>query len=114
MILGAIAISRAEVPESERQSWKEILRKESRRYGLDMDQLEAHLSGEIPRTARGKWQWWEFMVLAAAASLFIWLGRSAAIPAINFNVSWILVLSLLSILILAFCAFKLHRLTRFN
>ncbi len=114
MILGAIAISRAEAPASERQSWIEILRKESHRYGLDMDQLEAHLSGEIPHTARGKWQWWEYMVMAAAATIFIWLGFSAAIPAINFHVSWILILFFVSILILAFCAVKLHRLTRFN
>jgi drug/metabolite transporter (DMT)-like permease len=114
MILGAIAISRAEAPASERQSWNEILRNESRRYGLNLAQLEAHLSGDIPRTTRGKWQWWEFLVMAVAATLFIWLGLSASAPAVGFHVSWILILSFFSILILAFCALRLHRLTQFN
>jgi drug/metabolite transporter (DMT)-like permease len=114
MILGAIAIGRAEAPESERESWRRILEKESDRYGLDLNHLEAHLSGDVPRTPRGKWQWWEFLIMAIAASIFIWLGFAAAIPAIRINFLWMLLLSVLSAVVLVLCARKLHALTRFN
>jgi drug/metabolite transporter (DMT)-like permease len=49
MIAGAIAISRAEASASEQQAWRQAMRRESERYGLDPAALEASLRGEAPQ-----------------------------------------------------------------
>ena len=93
MIAGATAISFAEAPESEQSSGKEAVERECTRYGLDPVRVEATLRGHDPlakeRPGRRPWEW---LILAAALALFVWLGWGAQRPAIAMDPVWMGVL----------------------
>ena len=115
MIAGATAISFAEAPESEQSSGKEAVDRECTRYGLDPVRVEATLRGHDPlakeRPGRRPWEW---LILAAALALFVWLGWGAQRPAIAMNPVWMGVLISLTLVFLGVCGTLLWKRTRFS
>lgn len=75
MVGGAAVISFAEAPESEQASWKKAMERECHRYGLQPGRVAAILEGDDPVSrespARSRWEW---LVVAAALGIFVWLG----------------------------------------
>jgi drug/metabolite transporter (DMT)-like permease len=115
MILGAVAISMAEAPASEQESWMKAVRRECSRYGMNPERLAAILRGEDP-LAEGapRRRWWEFLVVAAAIGIFIWLGTLAGAHPIAIKGMWLAVLCAATVLLLIVGGVALWRRTRFS
>jgi drug/metabolite transporter (DMT)-like permease len=115
MIGGAVAISRAEAPASEQASWKVAMMRECDRYGLNPRRVESALAGEDPLDAetRGR-PWWEFVIIAAAIGIFIWLAIGAERQTLVMDPVWTVGLVLATLVVLAGCAVILWKRTRFS
>jgi drug/metabolite transporter (DMT)-like permease len=113
MIVGAVAISMAEAPESEQASWRAAMERECDRYGLDRERVALTVKGEDP-LATGKMQrrWWEFVVAAAAVGLFVWLAAGAEAQPIAASLPWMTVLIVAALAFLIVCGLFLWRRTR--
>jgi drug/metabolite transporter (DMT)-like permease len=115
MIAGAVAISFAEAPESEHESGQLAIDRECDRYGLDRARVTASVRGGDPLAdERRQRRWWEFLVVAAAVALFIWLASMSERPPIKMDVFWMAVLSLASLGFLIVCGYLLWKRTRFS
>ncbi|MGH7968057.1 MAG: EamA/RhaT family transporter, partial [Limisphaerales bacterium] len=114
MILGALAISFAEAPASERASWTRATQRECRRYNMDEASVVAAVQGEQTGTgARTKRHWWEAVVLLGAVGVFVVLARGAARQELSVNLPWMSILLLLSFALLVVAGVALWRRTRF-
>lgn len=115
MIAGAAAISFAEAPESEQKSWRQAMQRECDRYGLQPDRVAAALEGEdlLSKERPGR-SWWELIVIAAAAALFIWLAVGATRQAIAVNLFWMGLLIVATLVFLVVCGVMLWKRTRFS
>ncbi|MGQ9918612.1 MAG: GRP family sugar transporter, partial [Bryobacteraceae bacterium] len=115
MIAGAAAISVAAAPEAERKSWRQAMRRECDRYGLDEKAVEAALAGSDPlsETAPSR-QWWEFVVVAAAIGMFVWLGLHVERQPLEVDLFWLALLSAASVVALLAGGWMLWRRTRFS
>ena len=52
--------------------------------------------------------------MAAAVGIFVWLGKNAAIPALNMNYRWLTALVALLVATAAGCGWVLWKVTRFS
>jgi drug/metabolite transporter (DMT)-like permease len=115
MILGAVAISLAEAPESEQVSWRAAMRRECKRYGLDEERVAATAAGEDPlESERQPRRWWEMLIVIIALALFVWLAIGADMQAIAVNVPWMIILVVASLAFLIGCGLLLWKRTRFS
>jgi len=113
MILGAIAISSAVAGQGEQSSTDKVRRAECVRYNLDYDRVLAEYSGEGTghQEKRG---WWDYLIIALAVSVFVWLGKSAAVPPMAMNFYWLAVLTAVLVLALGACCWVLWKVTKFS
>jgi drug/metabolite transporter (DMT)-like permease len=115
MIAGATAISFAEAPESEQNSWKKAMQRECDRYGLNPVRIEAILHGDDPLARETPSRnWWELLVVAGAVGIFAWLAVGAERQPLAVNVPWMAVLSAASLVFLIVCGYLLWKRTRFS
>jgi drug/metabolite transporter (DMT)-like permease len=113
MILGVVAISFAEAPESERAAWKTATERECIRYDLDPQAIAAALRGEEPKD-KPRRRWWELLIAAAAVGVFAWLAAGARRQPIPVDLLWMAILLAASLAILLACGLMLWRRTRFS
>ncbi len=113
MIAGAALISFAEPPEAEHSSWRKAMERECSRYGLDSEQVAANMQGEETREQPAR-RWWEWMVLAAAIAIFVWLGSGVERHPVTINPIWMAVLVAASLVFLAASGVLLWKRTRFS
>jgi hypothetical protein len=115
MIGGAVAISFAEAPASERASWHAAMTRECTRYGLDAGRVAAAAAGDDPLSAgKAGRRWWEYLVAASAVGIFLWLASLAARPSLRFDAAWGAVLTFATVLCIVFGGVVLYRRTRFS
>jgi drug/metabolite transporter (DMT)-like permease len=115
MIAGAVAISLAEAPESEKASWRKAVSDECDRYGMDPGRVLAAAEGGDPLAKeQPKRGWWELLVVAAAIGLFIWLASVAERPTMAVNLVWMAALITATLVFLVVCGLMLWRRTRFS
>ena len=118
MILGALAVSTAIASERENVSTKQALERECSRYGLDSARVLAAYSGAEDRTAtRGEQDargWWDYVILAAAAGVFVYLGMNAQAPPLTMNAAWLWALGAVLVVSAAVCGSRLWKVTRFS
>ena len=113
MVLGALSISSAVAGQREHSSTSDAVLAECNRYKLDYDKVLAEFRGETE--AQGKSRgWWDYLIIAAAAGVFLWLGSQAAVPPISMNLYWLGLLSLILVVALVACAWALWRSTKFS
>jgi glucose uptake protein GlcU len=114
MITGALAVSTAVATEKEHASMREAMVRECARYDLDYDQVARSYSGRELPAVNTRRAWWDYLILASAVSIFVWLGLEAKVPALSMHYAWIVVLSLLLIVAAAGCTWALWRTTRLS
>jgi glucose uptake protein GlcU len=113
MILGALAISTAAAGADEMGNRDAALQRECDRYGLDYkDALKAQNGGDAEGSGRRRW--WDWAIVAAAVSLFVWLGADAVVPPLAMHWEWVAVLCVTLLATLAAGCWALWTRTRFN
>jgi len=113
MILGALAISTAAAGADEMGNRDAALQRECDRYGLDYDHaLNAQNGGRVQGS--GRRSWWDWAIVAAAVSLFVWLGADAVVPPLAMHWEWVAVLCVTLLATLAAGCWALWTRTRFN
>jgi drug/metabolite transporter (DMT)-like permease len=115
MIAGAVAISLAEAPPSEQESWRASEWRELQRYQLDPQALEAATPGDFsPAEHAPTRRWWDVLILAAALGVFLLLARGAQRPPMAINLSWAALLALAMLGFLVACGRALWKRTGFS
>ena len=115
MIAGAVAISLAEAPPSEQESWRASERREVQRYHLDRQAQEAATPGEATPAKHGPTRrWWDIAIAAAAVGIFLLLARGARRPPMAINLSWSALLALAMLSFLVACGRMLWQRTKFS
>jgi glucose uptake protein GlcU len=114
MILGALAISTAVASSREHLSRNEALERECDRYGLNYREVLQAQSGEEFGSRNERRRWWDFAIVIAATSLFVWLGVNAVVPPLAMNLRWLAGLSAILVLALVGGGWALWRQTRFS
>jgi hypothetical protein len=112
MILGALAIGTAVASAREITSNNEAVERECDRYGLDYNRTLAAQAGDEfggDETRR----WWDYVIVAAATGIFVWLGVRAVVPPLAMNLRWVAVLVAVLLASLAAGGWSLWRRTRF-
>ncbi len=113
MILGALAISTAVAGAREHQSRNLAIERECDRYGMDyLSVLAAQTGSEFDLGERRRW--WDYLIVAAAAGLFVWLGSAARRPAIRMDLHWLIALVVVLLASLLYAGAKLRRETGFS
>ncbi|MBS1840121.1 MAG: EamA family transporter [Acidobacteria bacterium] len=115
MILGVAAIALASASPKESAQWKAAALRESDRYGLSPDFVEARMDGRqsIGETApsRGIIDW---IFVAVATAVFVYFASIARVPNIPAHWTPAIFLSIASLILLAVCGLRLWRTTRFQ
>jgi glucose uptake protein GlcU len=117
MILGALAVSTAIASEREHASTDRSLRRECTRYNLNYDRVLAAYSGSASSNdpnQSDKRAWWDYLILAAGAGVFVYLGLNARVPPLTMNLTWLFILTAVLLASAALCAWRLWRATRFS
>ena len=114
MVVGALSISSAIAGEREHSSMTDALRGECDRYNLDYDQVLAEYSGHEIRGSENQRGWWDYLIIAAAIAIFVWLGSQAGVPPLSMNLFWLAVLAIVLIASLAASTLALWKKTKFS
>jgi drug/metabolite transporter (DMT)-like permease len=113
MIVGAALISSAVATGKEQSSRNHAMLRECDRYGLDYQATLSSMAGDSSDHT-GKRRWWDYAIVLAATSIFVYLGAQATFPALHMNVTWIIILCVVLLLSLAAGCVSLWRTTRFS
>jgi hypothetical protein len=115
MIAGAVTISSAVAPESERAAVHTAMARECDRYGLNLEATASAQLGQDPLGADPHVRrWWDYVIAAFATGAFLWLGLHAMRPPIALAVTWIAVLVAAMLALLVGCGWMLWKYTRFS
>lgn len=115
MTLGVAAIALSSASDSEQSQWKQAAQRESQRYHISSDYVEARLDGrqaasEAP-PSRSIFDW---LLVVAASAVFLYFASLARVPQLSFRRAPALLLTIALFTLLILTARRLHRLTRFN
>jgi glucose uptake protein GlcU len=115
MILGVAAIALSSASPQENAQWKAAALRESNRYSLSADFVKARMEGRqsageaAPR--RGILDW---LFVALTTAVFIYFASIAHVPDIPAHWTPAILLSIVSLILLAACGLRLWRTTRFQ
>jgi drug/metabolite transporter (DMT)-like permease len=114
MILGALSISSAVAGQREHSSTHNALRKECDRYNLNYDRVLAEYSGREFGGPQERRRWWDYLIIATAIGIFVWLASWAAVPPIAMNLYWLAALVVVLVVSLGACTRALWKTTRLS
>jgi glucose uptake protein GlcU len=115
MIVGAVAISMAEPPDSELENWHSAMNRECSRYGMDSVLVAEVVAGDDPLADRTHpRRWWEWLITFTAVGIFVWLAIGTRAQHLAINLPWTIALILATIIPLCVCGTMLWRRTRFS
>ena len=113
--IGAIAISFAVAPEGEQSARRLATRRECDRYCLDVERVEAALSGGDPLSVKGLGRrWWDGVIVVTAIGIFLLLAAATERPPFTLNARWAAGLLGIMLASLFGCGYLLWRRTRFS
>jgi hypothetical protein len=111
--VGAIALSSAAVKEQ--AQWQEAARRESRRYNIAEDYVQARMQGmQITGEIRPPRTLWDWMLVAVATAIFVFFATLARAPRMSFHWGPAVLLIAATLALLLLCGTTLWRTTRFN
>jgi drug/metabolite transporter (DMT)-like permease len=115
MIGGAIAISAAVAPDAEQASRRRAMARESERYQLDLEKIDAAMAGSDPLAHQPRpRRWWDIPIVLVAVGIFIWLARDTQRPPMPMNASWTALLVVAMLGFLLACGALLWKRTHFS
>jgi hypothetical protein len=114
MILGALAISSAVATAREHSSTNDALVRECNRYGLDYQRVLRSYGGSEFQERGDKRSWWDYLIVATALAVFVYLGINARVPALNLDARWACVLVAVMIATAVSCGWGLWKASRFS
>jgi drug/metabolite transporter (DMT)-like permease len=115
MMAGVAAISFSSATSSEQTQWKQAAHRESQRYNIESEFVEARMDGRQSssegKPSRTAIDW---LLVAAATAIFAYFGATARLPQISLNWAPALILTAATLALLLICGVTLHRTTRFH
>jgi drug/metabolite transporter (DMT)-like permease len=115
MMAGVAAIALSSATTSEQTQWKRAAHRESQRYNIESDYVEARMDGrQSASEAKPSRTAIDWLLVAAATAIFAFFGATARLPQISINWPSALVLSAGTLALLLICGVTLHRTTRFH
>lgn len=115
MILGALAITGASAPVSERESCLRAITRECEKYRLDRaSTIQAYEGFESEEKLAQKRPWWDFLILGAAGAIFVWLALDVQRPPIPMNFVPAVLLTAILLVLFVGCGWMLWKKTRFS
>jgi glucose uptake protein GlcU len=115
MMLGVVAVAFSSASGEEQTRWKEAAQRESRRYGVARDYIEARMDGRQAADelahSRSIWDW---VLVAAASAIFVVFARMARVPQMSLHAGPAALLTAALFLLLLICTLVLWRTTHFN
>ena len=116
MAAGAGAIALASVTQNEHTHWREAAEREGSRYGIADEFLNAGMTGrsDISPVSTPSRSWLDWLLVATASGIFIYLASVARTPQISFNWPALVLLSVALLASLLVAALVLFRTTRFQ
>ena len=89
MILGAVAVSTAVASEREQASTSQALQRECVRYGMDYGRVVLRYGGHESDEGGQRRAWWDYLIIAGAAGIFIYLWSNARVPPLSMSLGWV-------------------------
>jgi drug/metabolite transporter (DMT)-like permease len=115
MIAGAVFISSAAAPLREQASGRDAISRECEKYGLSFEEcVAAQLGAAHGHHEAGRRPWWDFVIVAIAVTIFLWLGLQARVPPLEMNFLWTSVLCVVLGLAAVGSGWLLWKRTRFS
>jgi glucose uptake protein GlcU len=115
MILGVAAIAASSATGKEQLRWKEAALRESGRYGVPLDYVEARFEGrQAASETRPRRTLVDWLLVFLATSILAWFASFARVPELSIRWEPALALTIVSLLLLILCGRKLWRTTRFH
>lgn len=114
MIAGALSISLSVAPARERASCHEAIVRECTRYALNVEECVAAQTGSGEGVIRGARPWWDYVILATAVGIFVWLARGTRRPPLVMDAGWTIALSAILLASVAGGGWLLWKRTRFS
>jgi hypothetical protein len=116
MAAGAGAIALASVTQNEHTHWRKAAEREGSRYGIADEFLNAGMTGrsDISPVSGPSRSWLDWLLVATASGIFIYLASVARTPQISFNWPALVLLSVALLASLLVAALVLFRTTRFH
>jgi drug/metabolite transporter (DMT)-like permease len=115
MMAGVAAIALSSATSSEQTQWKQAAHRESQRYNIESDYVEARMDGRQSATeatpSRTAIDW---LLVAAATAIFAYFGATARLPQLQLNWPPAIILCAATLTLLLICGLTLHRTTRFH
>ena len=115
MMLGVGAIAFSSATDKEQVQWREAAQRESRRYSIAADYVEARLQGmRMAGEIKPARTWVDWMLVVAATIIFMVFAVMAHAPIMSFHWGAAALLITSTLLLLLVCSLALWRTTRFN
>src|ERR1700686_1849764 len=115
MMVGVGAIAFSSAAGKEQAHWHEASQRESRRYNIAEDYVEARMQGEDgAEEIKGARRPLDWIVVAIATGVFVFFATLARAPSLPFHGPIAALLSVAILILLVVCGFTLWRTTRFN
>jgi glucose uptake protein GlcU len=115
MIIGALAIAGASASVKERDSCMSAIVRECSRYKIDLGEtIQACEGQESVSVEAQKRPWWDFLILSCAVAIFARLAVGVRRPPIAMHITYALILTAVSLVLLVGCGWLLQKQTRFT
>lgn len=115
MMLGVGAIAFSSATNKEQTQWKQAAQRESERYSIPSDYVEARMQGlQVAGEIKAPRRLLDWILVAAATAIFTVFASMARAPGMSFHWKPAALLSLATLALLIFCGGTLWRTTRFH
>jgi drug/metabolite transporter (DMT)-like permease len=115
MMAGVVAIAFSSASGQEQAQWKEASHRESRRYNIAADFVDARMQGvQMADEAKPSRSLLDWFLVAIATAIFVSFATMARAPRLSFHLAPAVLLTLATVALCAVCGVTLWRTTRFN
>jgi CDP-diglyceride synthetase len=115
MMLGVGAIAFSSAAGKEQAHWQEASQRESRRYNIAEEYVEARMQGrQMAGEVRPQRTVWDWILVAVATGIFVFFATLARAPRMAFHWGPAMLLIAATVALLLVCGSTLWRTTRFN